>query len=167
VVWFGDAVDELIERLVEAPASKKIDWIYGVHDPSMLARRAATEITIHRWDAESAVGTPRPLDPALAGEGIDEFLELLVPVFFGYQDFDGSGQRIRLESPGGHEAWLITVDSDTTRCERGNPPTVADVTAQGSVSDLYLSCWRRPPADPVKVTGDKNLLARWLAAAAF
>jgi hypothetical protein len=136
-------------------------------DPLLLTRRAAAEIAIHRWDAEGVVGTPAPLDAALAEAAIDEFLGLLVPMFYKYDHFAGTGQTIFLDSGELDTGWLLTVNADTTEWQRTRTGTAADVTVRGSLSDLYLFCWGRPPAEPLDVRGDEDMLVRWQAAAAF
>ena len=59
---------------------------------------------------------------------------------------------------------VIVVEADTTRWWRG-PDESADVTARGSLDDLYLFVWNRFPADRLDVSGDRGLLTRWQAAA--
>ena len=41
------------------------------------ARRQAQELAIHRWDAQTAAGEPRPIDRALAVDGIQEVFDIL------------------------------------------------------------------------------------------
>ena len=165
--WFRDGVAELAQALTGADPTATIHTYLGTHRPWVLARRAATETAIHRWDAEGAVGAPTPLAPALAADAIDEFLDLLVPPFFKYAAFRGTGQTIRLESTDGDHAWTVTVTADATDWRHSTHPAGAHVTARGSASDLYLFCWGRSPALPLEVEGDEELLARWQAAAAF
>ena len=42
-------------------------------------RRQAQETSVHRWDAEQAIGVTATLDPVLAADGIAEYFELIVP----------------------------------------------------------------------------------------
>jgi uncharacterized protein (TIGR03083 family) len=153
--------------LGEAPAGNTVHTFYGVHGPALLLRRAATETAIHRWDAEGAVGTPAPLSPELGAAGIDDFLEVLVPLFFKYPAFGGSGQIIRLESIDSNDEWSIAVGEDTTDWRRGAAKASADVTVRGELSDLYLFFWGRATSNPLDVIGDTDLIARWQTALAF
>jgi hypothetical protein len=91
---------------------------------------------------------------------------VLLPRFFNHADFGGTGQTIRLEGTDGDDAWVIAVGADTTDWRRSEE-TAANVTARGSLSDLYLFFWERRPVDPLDVMGDQELLARWQAAVAF
>ena len=167
LAWFIHGADDLVQALRGASPDTTVHTFYGTHGPALVARRAATETAIHRWDAEGAVGTPRAVPPALAADAIEEFLEVLVPLFFKYAKFAGTGETVRFESTDSDDGWLITTTADTTAWRRCGSETRGDVTARGSVSDLYLFCWGRAPADAFEVLGDQALLDRWQAAAAF
>ena len=165
--WFRDGAADLVAALGEARPTNTVHTFYGTHHPLLLSRRAATETAIHRWDAEGVVGTPRPLDPALATDAVDEFLEVLIPLFFKYSAYEGTGQTICLEDPEADVRWFITSTAHTTVWRRGEQTKTADATARGSLSDLYLFCWGRAPAEPLEVVGDEELLRHWQSAAAF
>ena len=165
--WFRSGVTGLVDALEHADPTKTIQTYLGTHQPELLARRAATETAVHRWDAEGVAGVPTALTPALAEAAIDEFLEVLAPTFFKFAQFGGTGQSIRLEGNDRDCAWRIVVDADTTTVKRGLDSAAADVTARGSLSDLYLQLWGRQTASPLEVVGDADLLARWQAAGAF
>ena len=168
VAWFRQGAQGLAELLGDAAPTKTIHTYLGSHQPWLLARRAATETAIHRWDAEGVSGTPTPLPPDLAADAIDEFLDVIVPPFFKFADFAGTGQVVRLESTEADNVWLIMVTGDTTEWARHSAvTTAADVSACGTLSDLYLSLWGRPTVERLGVEGDASLLARWFAACAF
>jgi hypothetical protein len=42
-------------------------------------RRAAQELVIHSWDIENTVGDPLPIDPQIAADGIDEYVQEFGP----------------------------------------------------------------------------------------
>ena len=81
-------------------------------------RRQAQETVVHRWDAEAAVGSPSPIDPELASDGIDEYFEIALPRL---------GVREHLELPAGSlhvhctdvaGEWLVDCDGDELRVVR-------------------------------------------------
>lgn len=164
VPWFRDGVDELLQAFTETSPTKTMRSLFGTHTPSLLIRRMAHETAIHRWDAEQAVGVPTGFDPDLAADGIDELLELWAPRTFTYAEFGGTGQTIELCAADGEDAWVITVEPDTTAWHRGHADA-ADATARGATSDLYLFVWNRRSTDELEVLGDNDLLARWQVAA--
>src|SRR5690606_38359340 len=69
-----------VEPLVAAVRATDPDtpiWTWSSQqDAAFVPRRMAHETGVHRWDAEAAVGSPRPIEPRLAVDGIDELLEL-------------------------------------------------------------------------------------------
>lgn len=154
----------MLQAFEDAPPTKMLSTLFGVHPPSLLIRRMAHEKAVHRWDTENAVGAPGVFDHALAGDGIDEVLGLWVPMAFKYAEFAGVGRAIRLHAIDGDDGWLITVNAETTEWRRGHEEGV-DVTARGALSDLYLFIWNRRSADQLDVLGDMDLLTRWQAAA--
>ncbi|MGE4164248.1 MAG: maleylpyruvate isomerase family mycothiol-dependent enzyme, partial [Vicinamibacterales bacterium] len=79
VLWFNDAGQHLQAALRHTPASKPITWQGTVRPASFVLRRTAHELAIHRWDAESALGQRHDLDPQLAIDGIEEYLDLWLP----------------------------------------------------------------------------------------
>ncbi len=157
----------LVDALEQADPTKTIETYLGTHQLALLARRAATETAVHRWDAEGVVGVPTALSPDLAEAAIDEFLEVLAPPFFKFAQFGGTGQSIRLEGNDRDCAWRIVVGADTATVQRGLESAVADVTARDALSDLYLQLWGRRTVSPLEELGDADLFARWQAAGAF
>lgn len=164
VAWFRDGVDQLLAAFTETPPTKTITSLFGTHTSSLLIRRMAHETAIHRWDVEDALGPPNGFDRALAIDGIDELLEIWVPMTFKYGDFGTTSRTIELRVSDGDDAWAITVGAESTVWHRGDGEG-AEVTARGRSSDLYLFAWNRRSADPLEVVGDRDLLARWQAAA--
>jgi uncharacterized protein (TIGR03083 family) len=166
IPWFRSGVSGLVDALRLADPNKTIETYLGTHQPVLLARRAATETAVHRWDAQGVVGASTGLTPALAEAAIDEFLELLAPTFFRFDKFAGNGDVIRLEGTDRACTWRIAVDAGTTTVQR-DVESAADVTARGSLSDLYLQLWGRRTDTPLDVVGDGDLFTRWQAAGAF
>ena len=66
---------ELRERGPEAPA---YTWWPADQTVGFWFRRMAQETAVHRLDVEDGRGTPTPIDPELAVDGIDEVLELFL-----------------------------------------------------------------------------------------
>ena len=141
-------------------------WVWG-YDPHVRFwyRRAAHELSIHRWDFENTVGDALPIDATLAMDGIRELLEEFGPKPENFLDvqgaserFAGDGETIRFEptdQPGG-----ITITCLPERFEISDEGT-ADATARGAASDLNLFVWGRVTKDVFDIDGDASLLQRW------
>jgi uncharacterized protein (TIGR03083 family) len=160
---FRASLAALVGALRDTPPSKSVSSGLGVRPASFVLRRVVHETAIHRWDAQAAVGEPDGFEPALAADGIDEMLEVWVPLAFDYAAFKGTGQRIHFHGTDVDGEWLITVNAETTQSRHVHEQ--ADVTVRGRLSDLYLLSWNRVDPSRLDVAGDEELLTRWQAAA--
>ena len=78
--WFDSGADELLALLRATPLDDPCPNFNPGSDGHVefWARRQAHEATVHRWDVEKALGCTTVIDPALAADGIDEFLDVFV-----------------------------------------------------------------------------------------
>lgn len=164
VAWFSDGIDELVEAFATTPSTKTIRSVFGVHAPSLLIRRMVHETAIHRRDAEEAAGELTSFDPSLAADGVDELLQLWVPLRFAYDQFGVSAQTLELRPSDNEDPWTITVEPQTTTWSRSHADD-PDVVARGTLNDLYLFVWNRLRVNQLDVSGNHDLLVRWQAAA--
>jgi uncharacterized protein (TIGR03083 family) len=125
---------------------------------SFWQRRRAQETAVHRYDAETAAGTPTPIDADLAVDGIDEFFTVFLPRLADNFGDVGDG-TVHLHCTDVDGEWLVT--------RRDGAVTVTpehakgDVAARGRASDLLLFLWGRVPSDALEVFGHADLLARF------
>jgi uncharacterized protein (TIGR03083 family) len=153
-------MDALVTTLARADPALPA-WTFSASDRTVAfwVRRRAQETTVHRFDAETAAGTPTPIDAALAVDGIDEFLTAFLPRFAGNLDwFDGT-VHLHCTDTDTEGEWLVARrDGDlvvTSEHAKG------DVAARGSASDLLLFLWGRVPAADLELFGDADLLERF------
>jgi uncharacterized protein (TIGR03083 family) len=136
------------------------------HNAGFVIRRMAHETAVHRVDAELALGIEPLVDPAVAVDGVEEFLENLPRS----RALRGEGERLRLRATDQPEGWTVTLGPERFGWVGGEPDGGAAgaatraVTVQATAAGLYLLLWRRrPPTDArVGVGGDRVLLAHWL-----
>ncbi|OEJ97392.1 maleylpyruvate isomerase family mycothiol-dependent enzyme [Streptomyces thermolilacinus] len=163
--WYREGHDLLVAALSGAPDSLEC-WTFlpAPSPPAFWARRQAHETTVHRVDAESALGLVAgrsPVAPELAADGIDELL-------CGFHGRDKS--RVRTDPPGAlrvrttdtDDVWTVTLSADAPRTTRtADGPAECELT--GPAEALYLSLWNRLPAGTpaVTVTGDDRLARLW------
>jgi uncharacterized protein (TIGR03083 family) len=148
------------EQLAAAAPDAEIKTFAGMRSPTWLQRRMVHELTVHRWDAEAAVGTAAPVATEIAEDGVDEFLD----GFAAIADLSGVGGSIHLHATDGDGEWFLgTADglAWTRTHEKG------DVAVRGTTSDLLLLLWGRIGTDAVEVLGDGAVLDRWRAATRF
>ncbi|WP_438295327.1 maleylpyruvate isomerase family mycothiol-dependent enzyme [Streptomyces sp. HUAS TT7] len=156
-------------------------WVWGA-DPHarFWMRRMLFETLVHRVDAELAVGLRPVIDPALAADGVDEFLvNLPFAASFAPKTahLRGQDETIRFRCTDRAGDWLIRLRPDgfglvpadaeaTTNAEATNP---ADAAVEGAAADLLLFMYGRldRTSDAFEISGDDELLARWVANSEF
>jgi uncharacterized protein (TIGR03083 family) len=127
------------------------------------ARRQAIETTVHRWDAEHALGSAGPIDAALAADGIDELFDVFVPLRYGSHDGLDIGGSVHLHCTDTTGEWTFRTDDGVFQLTRGHVKGDAAVRGPASALLLLLS-HRLDPDDPgLEVLGDRAVLDRWLA----
>ncbi len=142
----GDALVEAFREgarsLVAALSSVTPDtpvWTFSSTNrtASFWQRRRAQETSVHRYDAETAAGTPTPLDAELAVDGIDEFFTVFLPRLADNFGDVGDG-TVHLHCTDVEGEWLIT--------SAGGEVTVAREHAKGDVAARGRRSRRRAPA---------------------
>jgi uncharacterized protein (TIGR03083 family) len=143
------------------PSEPVSSWWKADQTAGFWQRRMAHETTIHRWDAQSAYGSPEPADDELAADGIDETFEIMLAVRRKWADNprQGSGETFHFHRTDGKGEWLLHFDPEGPVVTREHAK--GDVAVRGSASDLLLFLWRRIPADRLEVYGDAALLPRY------
>ena len=160
VGYFREGAQALHDTLAAADPDASV-WTFSPADRTarFWYRRRAQETGIHRVDAQLAAGeAPRPAEPELAVDGIDEFLTVFLPRLadkFG----EVGDATVHVHCTDVEGEWLVARrDGETTvTAEHAK----GDVAARGSASDLLLFLWGRVPVDVLEVFGDADLLARF------
>lgn len=163
VEWFRQGWRDLAD-LLDGVADDEPAWSWsGDNRAGFWRRRTALETLVHRWDAENAVGDPGPLDPALASDGVDEMLFVMVGEGGAY---GGPGRRVALSTSDTSDEWTLDL-------EDGHPPHPArgasgnaDLTVDGRAEDVLLFLWGRRGPDSVELAGDEQsraALLRWMS----
>ena len=125
-------------------------------------RRIAHEISVLRWDAESAAGRATPIETKLATDGVSEVLDTWLPAGRRQGPADLQGVVHLVGTDAGHE-WFVRL--------RGPGIALLDIgtildtddhharaKATGTTSDLQLVLMGRKPAEQPALTGDPRLV---------
>jgi len=153
--WLGEST-ELIEAALVEHAPDDPAWTFGPDDVAVFWHRRMThETSIHRWDAQTAIGDPAPVDPALAVDGVDEIMDVIIPLKVGSTMLE-VGQSVHLHATDVAGEWLIVEEADgLTISRRHGKGTVA---ARGTASDLLLFVTGRLDPAHLEVFGDAAVL---------
>lgn len=119
-------------------------------------RRMALEIAVHRYDGELAHDVRSGVDEALAVDGIDEALRVMLggPWWTGFDTAEPLDARVRVT--GGGRSWTVTADLRSiavTESDTGPVP----VEIAGAAEDVFWWLWGRRSAEALAITGDREL----------
>ncbi|CAM5739283.1 hypothetical protein SBADM41S_06587 [Streptomyces badius] len=135
--------------------------------PSPLAfwsRRQLNETTVHRVDAESALGGP--LTPVSVDRAVDGIDELLV----GFHARPKSRVRsdkprtLRVRAVDTAATWTVRISDDppqTVRTAGEENAEDVDCELSGTAEGLYLALWNRLPLSAVTLRGDRAVARLW------
>jgi uncharacterized protein (TIGR03083 family) len=155
--WFDELRGHLVAVLRETPPDTGIwTWVDSDKSARFAARRAANELAIHRVDAQLARGEARPVDAALAADGIEEIFVMMAALPRSGQ---AKGETMHLHGTDRGDEWLVTLTPDGVRVERTH--SKGDLALRGAVSDLELVLYQRPPIGEVQRFGDDAVLDAW------
>lgn len=150
---------DLLQTLRNAdPATPLWTWSKD-RTAGFVVRRMTQETAVHLWDATQAAGLVNPIGPALASDGIDEFLTHFLPDgAVGAADVGGSVHLHCADVPG---EWTVRAGDDRFSVTREH--SKGDCAIRGSASDILLALWRRLPLSACDVVGDAEVAARFIA----
>ena len=146
-------------------------WVPSHQTGAFWLRRMAQEVAVHRFDVENAHGTPKPIEPELAVDGIEEFCELwLVLAAERAAPSDvllADGRSIHLHATDTAGEWVLTADPVAlggVRVERAHGK--ATFAVRGTANDLLLLLWGRRDlvgdAGLFETFGDREVFDRLL-----
>ncbi|SNS28525.1 TIGR03083 family protein [Geodermatophilus saharensis] len=141
--WSVAQAAELETALAAADPADPV-WTWAPpHDVAWVLRRQCHEAVVHTADVEQVLGDVRPIPARLGLDGLDEWLEVIVP-----------GALPDGPPPGAHPVVLHAIDAGVERTlfAGSRPRPVA--TLRGNAGDLLLACWRRLPLEVLTVDGD-------------
>jgi len=160
--WLAARGDELVDRLRRTEATTPVwTWFDDDQTAGFVARRAACELAIHRYDAQSARGTCGPIEADLAIDAVEEVLGPLITR--RARTGRPTGQTLHLHGTDdgldGAAEWLVTLQPD--RVDVARTHAKGDLALRAPVSDLALLLYRRPALGDVQRFGDEAVLDLW------
>jgi uncharacterized protein (TIGR03083 family) len=159
--WFAAGAAELAEAFAGTPLDTEV-WTYGRdRTAAFWLRVQCIELSLHRWDAERALGEPgSPVAADIATDAVAQnFEEMVAARRMMKSAAPGTGERYRFRRTDGPESWSVEITGDEVRLS--SPAGEADVELAGTASDLLLYLWGRLPAEELAVSGDRAVLERY------
>jgi uncharacterized protein (TIGR03083 family) len=161
IEWFCQGAVTLRDTLADAdPSIEYAAFLADPRTPRLLfwARRQTMETSVHRVDAESAVGHVTPLAPDTALDGIDEFLTGFLPRARTPLRAD-TLHSLQVAPDYSDRRWTVSISDDlpvTVRRATDNDGSVCIVS--GPASDIYLALWNRGSLDSLQIEGDRTAI---------
>jgi len=159
--WCRDGLDLVLAALGDIGAEEAV-WSWSDRrDGGFYHRRMVHESVVHRWDAESAAGSPGSIDSEIAADGVDEITAVGLrfrgdgtPIEYP----DGDVLLIRTD---GAQRWRLRAMDGTLQVARGaDAGASAAATVAGTAEDLLLYMWNRATVG-VNVSGDESVAEKW------
>jgi len=125
-----------------APVERVWTWA-PQQNVAFVLRRQTMEATVHTVDVEQVLGDVRPIPADVGLDGLDEWLEVMVP-----------GALPQGPPSDAHPVVFHAVDADAERTlfPGTRPFPIAALT--GTAGDLLMAVWRRVPLEVLTVDGD-------------
>lgn len=164
---FADSVNEMM-AVFDAAAPDLRVWVWGT-DPHarFWPRRMLHEAIVHGADLAITLGREPEILPALAVDGIDEFLTNLPATACWGAPLDrlrGDGEQLSVRAIDTGDTWRLRFDPTGFWWDRAGD--AADATIEGTAADLYLYLQgRKRPG--VSASGREDITGRWFEALDF
>jgi uncharacterized protein (TIGR03083 family) len=174
--WLDEGAARLADALRDAGPDTPLWTPVPGENSQFYARRFTHETAMHRADATLALGAKYTLDPQVALDTIDEWMELgSLPMHFEIhpwiRELLGPGRTLHFHAtdtaPETQAEWFIDLTGDVIVWRRAHEK--AAVAVRGSLTDLALVIYKRLPArsESLEVLGDAELLDFWLERVSF
>lgn len=157
---FDQATQALLAELTSRdPDEVRSTWWPDDQTVGFWYRRMALETAVHRVDAELAHDVVTPVDEALAVDGIDEVLRVMLAGSWADDEPPTPNpvdDRVRVSSGG--RSWTVTLSAEAVGVSETDAAEVA-VEVAGTPDDVYLWLWGRRGDERLAVTGDAEVAA--------
>ncbi|MGW1768658.1 maleylpyruvate isomerase family mycothiol-dependent enzyme [Streptomyces sp. NPDC002073] len=164
VAWYREQSGALTELLSTTPADRQCWTFLPTAPPSPLAfwaRRQAHETTIHRMDAEAALGREfTAVEPRFAEDGVDELLTGFHARPRSRVRTAGEPKVLRVRAADTGAVWSVHLSAEPARTVLDDAGP-ADCEITGTADWLYPALWNRLPLTGPQVTGDLSLARLW------
>lgn len=172
--WLTEGAARFADTLREAGPEVRVWTVAPGGTPLFWARRMTYETVVHRFDATAAVGGTYTLDPDVALDGLEEWLEFsTLPQAYASEDEMRAllrpGRTLHFhatDAPEGTGEWLIDLTGAPITVSHAHKKSTTAV--RGPLTDLLLLLYQRrtpTPADGIEVLGDEALFADWVRGA--
>ena len=160
--WWQESYRTLLAVLTSVDGDRPAwNWAPQPKRAAFWLRRMAHLTALDRWDVQRADGTPEPLEPRAAADGIAELFDTILAAKLGVRAHDPAG-AVGLTANDVGQEWLVRLRRtgfallDTSSHLR----PALDATVTGPAGELLLALTGRVGFGLLGSTGDARLLAQ-------
>ncbi len=125
-------------------------------------RRQAQEASVHRWDAERAIGGSPTIETSFAADGVDEYWTVMLPRLLARERRAPPTSTLAVELTDVGQRWVVDGSTGVPILLASNHDAAATLRAPAVA--MLLRLWGRPTDGVVvAVTGDQVIADTWLA----
>ncbi len=161
LAFLREAKDDLFAELSRHDVSE-ITTTFGPDSTiGFWVRRMALEVAVHRYDAELAHGDTTPIDPALAVDGIDEILRIMLagPWWAHNVQTEHPVDALVAVAAGGTR-WLCDIQRTAVTVTDDSSTSVA-ATVSGEPEHVFLWLWGRVGDEAATLDGDPKVISEF------
>lgn len=162
--WVRDGAARLLTTLHELDPQQPT-WHPFATEPKVAGlwpRRQAQEASVHRWDAQRAVGMAPTIEAEFATDGVDEYWTVLLPRVISRQKLAVPNSVFAVETTDTGQEWVVDGGGGTVRL--ATEGAAASARLRGDAESVLLTLWGRPvPGGVVEVSGAVAVADAWLA----
>ncbi|MEA5366648.1 maleylpyruvate isomerase family mycothiol-dependent enzyme [Amycolatopsis sp., V23-08] len=143
--WYASSAQQLLDALEAADPEDRC-WHFGGAEKTKAFwyRRQVHETAVHLADARHAAGQDFALDPAVAADGVDEVLAVLMPRVTRWHPVPQLPGPVALRATDTGDVWTV---------HPGEPPALGPAadgaaTVEAPARDLLLRLWKRTGPAP-------------------
>jgi uncharacterized protein (TIGR03083 family) len=165
VQWFTEMASATVATLSALdPEDELWNWAGAPPVAAFWYRRMAHEMVVHGTDAALAAGRSRPIDAALAADGIDELLTVLLPakVAMGGAGVEGLGS-LHVHCTDAEGEWLVAPAGSSLEVTRTHAK--GDAALRGPAAELLLRLYNRGGGG--EVVGDADVVTTFTSRFTF
>jgi uncharacterized protein (TIGR03083 family) len=155
---FDDRLVTLLDLLAATDPATPV-WHFSPTAPKTAAfwfRRTAHEVTVHRIDAQSAVGIDSGVRPEFAADGIDEVLTRLIMRHTDAWAVAELSGTVLYHAADAGRAWTVRLVPGQLPQTAPETVTEPDASVIGLADAVYRAAWGRPSG--ALVSGDRVLV---------
>lgn len=166
LAWLTDSARLLLDAVAATGPDVPVWTFTGPQPAAWWIRRRLHESVVHRADVAVALGVPYVVEPAVAADGVSEWLDLLAtrPASDDASPL-APGVTLHLHATddglGAEGEWMVRGGETGLTWEHGHGKGAAAV--RGTAADLLLAVMRRIEADApgLRVLGDEPTWTGW------